>query len=282
MRAPRLGWSALVVAIATACDPNVPIGSRLVPDAAPSRPLCPAWEGGTAVSIEASASEVVWSADYETNDTSQWFEAVPGTDGYAAAGARAAITVVTEPVHRATHAAKVELTDVGSGGLTFALQGRRGELPQEAYYSAWFYVPIAYRIDGFAVIAKLETRADRPDGGTSLIYLWDVILGSADGMMTLYVHDHLRQMDLLPGCVNVVPVGRWFRLDVLWRRSSDPDGRFALWMDGQPIVDASGLSTGPAAGWVEWDIGAVADGIAPTDLVLYLDDAAISVGNPAP
>lgn len=233
-------------------------------------------------SVESGAATVLWSADHETGDTSQWFQALQGTDGYAAGGTRGTVTVVSEQARSGAHAAKVELTGVGVGGLTFALLARRGELPQEAFYSAWFYLPMAYRVDGFWVVDKIETRVDLADGGTDLLYLWDVILGNADGVMTLYVHDHLRQMDLLPSCVNIVPIGAWFRIDVLLRRSSNPDGRFALWLDGQSVLDVNGESTGPTTGWMEWDVGAVADGISPTDLVVYLDDASISLSHPAP
>jgi hypothetical protein len=231
-------------------------------------------------------TDIIWSTDFETGDLSAW-SAPPGTGGsylsFTDAGAlNPSLTVSSEQAHSGHYSLKVassaSLPEPGTlppgGGGVY----KEGLFPQDAYYSAWYYIPQAYVTTTNWNILRFRGVVDSDsgvDGGLS--DLLDVSLVSQpDGSMTLYLVDarHQYLTSPLPDPVPIVPVGSWFQIECFYRNTTDPSGRLTVWLDGAQIYDVE-RPTGPSAA-VYFTPCSLVYNLVPTDAALYIDDVAIS------
>ena len=218
-------------------------------------------------------SDVLWSARHETGNFSEW-TATGG--GAVEAVAPNAVEISTVRVHQGTYATRLTITTATAAVQENAVLGRAGGLPEEAYYSAWYYLPQPVAVGIFWVVMKFRERAVADDPATSG-ELYDLDLRTLpSGEMSLRLYDHRRFADIpLDVPDPVVPLDRWFHLEAFYRNAQDDTGRLAYWLDGVPIVDVRGRAMAPNP-WVGWQACSVGENLAPTTAVLYVDDAAIS------
>lgn len=217
-------------------------------------------------------SEILWSAQHETGDLSEWTE--NGEGGSAANPPTTTVTATTEFAHGGTHS--VKLTNAAVGDYDTSRVWRVASYPAEAYYSAWYYVPQAYAATPDWTIMQFRAPSSQDPSVISL--LLDVDLRSLPGgEMILSIYDHrapyLRSPT--PATVMPVPVGRWFHVEALFRNFPDDRGRAIVWLDGQVNYDIQrpfGVNT-----TVYWSPCNSSYDLSPPDAAIYVDDAAISV-----
>jgi hypothetical protein len=217
-----------------------------------------------------------WSADTETGDLSQWAEGAPNAGGPPVLSANAQLTVVTSPTHSGKFAVRSAI--FATGKTEYARLYRWGNppnLPNDAYFRIWMWIPERYTIGVYWNVFEFQGRSDAASPN-SLTLLWSLDLEqAANGDMSWYLFDDLRQSKHLPSIPTVAPIQRWFLVEAFMHQATDNTGRIAFWIDGAPLVDVSGVST-VLSPWLSWDVGGAASNITQQPAEIYLDDAAIA------
>jgi Polysaccharide lyase len=220
-------------------------------------------------------SSILWSARHETGDLSEWTQGAKG--GSAAEGTDTLLAPSTDVAHSGRYS--VKLTNGAVSMYEDAHLWREDEYPTEAYYSAWFYLPRAYQTTADWSLVQFQV----PTADAGVGQLLDIDLRSLpDGDLILSVYDHrppyLRSPT--PDPAILVPVGRWFQIEALFRNASDDSGEVAIWLDGQLNYDLHrpfGVDT-----TVYWTVGSKTYGLSPAESVIYIDDAAVSLTRVTP
>jgi hypothetical protein len=197
---------------------------------------------------------------------------------YTSHGA-ATFGIVEAPVHVGHYAAA--FTVVGDGSNTDSGTNSRchrdGELPSEAYYGAWFYVPTLATNSGNWNLIHFQGRNTTTEKETWRGE-WDVsLVNNANGGLRLTVRDYVEGSSIPE--VNdspPIPIGTWFHLVVFLKVASDPTGEFAVYQDGTKIMKATNLITHSFV-YGQWYVGNVATNLNPSRSTLYVDD--VSVGS---
>jgi hypothetical protein len=215
-------------------------------------------------------SDLLWMATHESGDFREWMEGDGGDAITFPTGNT--VEVSNERPHTGGLAAKLTISPGADGQQQNAVLQRFGELPQEAFYSAWYYLPRSVGVRTFWVIFKFQMQSAAT--GNQLYDLDLVNLPS--GEMSLILYDH-RTADRVALDVTdpVVPVGQWFHLEAFYRNANDTTGHATFWLDGRAIVDIANQPMAPTS-WVEWDACSVGENLDPVPAVIFVDDAAIS------
>ncbi len=217
-------------------------------------------------------SSLRWFAQHETGDFTEW--TAGGKGGYSADTPDTSVVISTDIAHSGTHS--VKLTNAAPSVYETARLWRQDDYPQEAYYSAWFYLRQAYRTTEDWTIMQFEVPPSGDAGTNGLLV--DVDLRSLPGGdMILDVFDHRGQYLRSPTAEPElpVPIAAWFQIEVFYRNVGDDTGRFTLWLDGQVNYDLHrpfGLSS-----VTYWSPCSSSEGLSPTEADLYVDDAAVSL-----
>ncbi|MEM7112742.1 MAG: heparin lyase I family protein [Chloroflexota bacterium] len=159
-------------------------------------------------------------------------------------------------------------------------------LPDEGYYSAWYYLPQEVTTDVWWNVFQFKSRSET----ASDPMLSFNIESDGNGTRSLYVYHekpHVCQADCASSsygndAVNL-PLREWFHVEAFVRQSSSgetavrPDGTLIVWVNGVEIVNKSNIYTlrSPRAR-LQWSVNNYTDSIEPDHVVLYVDDAAIS------
>jgi hypothetical protein len=222
-------------------------------------------------------SSILWSARHETGDLREWTEG--GKGGTAADAPDTALAISTDYAHSGR--SSVKLTNGAVSMYEDAHLWREDDYPTEAYYSAWFYLPRAYQTTDDWSIMELEV----PTGGDSGVIglLLDIDLRSLpDGDLILSVYDHraayLRSPT--PDPAILVPVGQWFQIEAFYRNVNDDSGQFTVWLNGQLNYDVH--RPFGSSNTVYWTVCSKSEGLSPTESIIYVDDAAVSLARVTP
>ena len=217
-------------------------------------------------------SQILWEARHETGDLDEWI--ADGQGGSAADAPMAAIAVTTDVAHGGAHS--VKLTNAAVADIAASRVWRESPYPADAYYSAWYYIPEAYALTAVWTIMPFKA----PDANDPSIrrHVVDVDVRSLPGgELILSVYDHrapyLRSPT--PPTAMVLPIGRWFQVEALFRNFSDDRGRLTIWLDGQVNYDIArpfGIHS-----TVYWSPCSSSYGFSPAESAIYLDDAAVSL-----
>lgn len=215
-------------------------------------------------------SDLVWTAQHETGDLSEWASPAPG--GSMTDATDATVAISTAFAHSGKYS--VKLTNGAVGAVHTARLWHQGTFPTEAFYSVWYYLPRAYETTVDWTILQFRTPTDDP---TVISQFLDVDLRSLPGgELILSVFDHRGQYlrSPTPDPAIEVPVGRWFQIEVLFRNVADDSGSFTLWLDGKPYYAISRpMASAPA---VYFTPCSITGDLSPSQSELYVDDAAIS------
>jgi hypothetical protein len=216
-------------------------------------------------------SDLLWSAKHESGDLSEWSTGAPG--GGVADTPDATVAVTTEVAHTGKYA--VKLTNSAVGAIKTARLWHQADFPEEAYYSVWYYLPRAYQTSVDWTILQFRSPTDDP---AIISQFMDVDLRSLPGgelILTLFDHRPQYLRFPTPDPALLVPVGRWFQIEVFYRNIPDDTGRFTLWLDGKLNYDIVGRPMTPSK-TVYWTPCSVSEDISPTQSEIYVDDAAVS------
>ncbi|HVZ88610.1 MAG TPA: hypothetical protein VHG72_16685 [Polyangia bacterium] len=251
-RSRRAAWTACLTLVALAgCDERVDVGSN-----------------------------VLWTALFEDGTVGEW----TGTPGGAAIAAPAppnTITVSTTYAHHGHYGAELTI-DAGPDGVQEnAGLVRKGDLPVEAYYSAWYYIPTTVTVGAFWLIFKFRLRTDVTDTTTeNELYDFDIV-NTASGQLTVSIFDHQTSAALpLEVTSPIIPVSVWFQVEAFYRNTNDASGQVIFWLDGQEIARLDGpMAPTP---WVEWDVVNVGEVLTPNAVTVAVDDCAVSLSRVGP
>jgi hypothetical protein len=217
--------------------------------------------------------DVIWWTDHETGDTSDWSRNAEGTTWTSSGGQ---LDVVDAPARSGNHALRSVVTSVSSVGmLSGAVAERAGIVPVDAFYSAWFYVPVSITSTSYWLVYKFRSRRMASDAASD-VDAWDLdFLSDGHGGMQFTLFGHAANANETPTVVTPVPIGRWFQVEAFLRATNDNTGKLTIWIDGVTAFDVQARPTVPSP-FVEWSVGAITEMIAPTPATIYVDDAAIS------
>ena len=213
-------------------------------------------------------SDLLWTARFETGDFVEFTDDGGGSALTFPAGNTAVVSA--ERTRQGGFAARLSIDTSTAGTQQNALLGRMNDLPQDAFYSAWFYLPVSVTVRTYWVIFKFQI--DDPSTINQLFDLDLVNLPSREMALTLYDH---RTGTLVPLDVDdpVVPVGRWFHVEAHFRSGTNGTGRITYWLDGRQVIDLPNQNIPPT---VEWDACSVGEDLSPAPALIYVDDCAIS------
>jgi hypothetical protein len=246
----------VLAGVASGCEPELVVGKRVVVEES----TCVPEDGG--VPLLEKVVEVPWSTGFED-----------GICDYRRAGGfcfndpGAVYEFVEDPVHGGNRSAAFL---VSSDPAADAKQTRcflEGQLPTEAVYGAWFYVPELATNTGNWNLVHFQ-------GGVPpmLHGLWDVSLGSApDGSLYLYIFDFLGSGVRTPDAPPEVPIGSWFHVEFRLRRAADATGEVELRQDGVLVMALTGVVTDDTD-FGQWYVGNLVDDLTPPESTVYVDD----------
>lgn len=227
-------------------------------------------------SADAAVGFSPWTTSFENgfcdyfagDDGSCYFTGPPGTASY---------TIVEAPVHSGHYAAAFTVIGHGTnlGTSTNSRCHRDGELPRQAYYKVWYYVPtIATNSDNWNLI-HFQGAGPADD---HLNGLWDIsLVNNANGGLRLTVKDYVENSSI-PDMTDSppIPIGSWFEIKVFLKRAADATGEVAVYQDGVKILQATNLITDNTT-YGQWYVGNLATDLDPAESTVYVDDVAVGL-----
>ena len=232
---------------------------------------------------------VIWSADMETGDLSQWsVPDVPGgpNTGGGVFNSGLAIASVDEVglAHSGLHSARLFVNTQSTEDLptsgTRLFRWLEPEKHPELYYRVWFYFPQRYVPNGnppwWNVFQWKSKRADVSDPFFALN-----VGTRSDGAMYFYLYDKNAAKSYSQSTKNL-PEGQWFRVDAFYKCSGEKNGHVTFWQDGTQILDASNVQTRYPDGNCAWSVNNYSTSLNPSGATIYVDDAAICLGGRCP
>jgi hypothetical protein len=214
----------------------------------------------------ALGNDLVWTADHERGDLTEWT-----ADGSAG---DSSIELSTDAAHRGAHAIKL---------VNPAAWDKQDEGPElfhdagvlaDAYYSAWFLLPEDYHLEPHMTLMRLRSRdadgSERFNGEE--LQLRSLPVGGY--VLQIFNNNAGFLLEPLADPAPRIAAGRWFQLEARYEPQSS--GRLRVWLDGMLVYDLDGR---PGAAGAEMVLGIcnVAEQSTPAPLVLFVDDAAVSL-----
>jgi hypothetical protein len=248
---------------------------RLVLTAAMVSCLC-----GT-TGVPAAAGELVWSADHETGDMSQWPRATLNWDS----GACLFHGVSSEYARSGSYSLKLAISTLG--GTAGCRQARNREIAtgNTYVYSAWYHLPKpVLTLRGHWNVFQFKSKC--PTCSTS-DPMWSInfegdplrpILkwsGGSYGLAGPHEGEGVAQREY-GNLVTTTPIGRWTRLRVRLRQSAYYTGRITVWHDGVLLWDFANVRTKYPGGSALWSVNNYSNGLTVNPYALYIDDVSIS------
>jgi hypothetical protein len=231
--------------------------------------VCPALEGGASSAPNDGPLPAPWQTSFEDGFCGYWSDG-----GFCYGDADAAYRVVTSPARTGAFAAAFDIRVDGGMGFHQSRCVRQGQLPKEAYYGAWYYLP---------------EPASEPDNwnlfhfqggelGAALQGSWDVSLGELpSGDLAAYVLDGRGPRFYEQEDPVIIPIGRWFQLEFYLKRAADATGEIALFQDGIEVLRVTQIPTDDT-NFGQWYVGSLAAGLSPPQYTLYVDDVTVRLG----
>jgi hypothetical protein len=244
-------------------------------DAAPALPETGATDAP--IGLDGASPVLLWSADHETGDLSQWHE------GGDVSGGEYHLDGLLESsswhAHRGKYAMR-SLIDTSDRQDHLARAYRR-TVPGGAFYGAWFFWEASHVPTEWWSIFLFRAQTDPRDPWTG-VNLWDLyVVPAAGSNMTLAFFDHLTNRTTMSTPEISLSVGRWVHIEAFFEYMPPASTHVAFWLDDVPVLDLTGLGEAPTPN-LDWAIGNGSNGLDPAASDLYIDDAAISTARLGP
>ena len=240
-------------------------------------------------SPSAQAGTVIWSADMETGDLSQWsLPDVPGgpnTGGgvFNSGFARASVDEVGL-AHSGLHAAKLFISTQGTAELlasgTRLFRWLEPEKHNELYYRVWFYFPQRYVPNGNPPWWNVFQWKSKRAAVSDPFFILNVG-NRSDGAMYFYLYDKNASKSYGQSAKNI-PEGQWVRVDAFYKCSGEKNGRLTFWQDGMQILDLGNVQTRYPNANCAWSVNNYSSSLHPSAATIYVDDAAICLDGHCP
>ena len=228
---------------------------------------------------------VIWSADFESGDISQWYYRSPvpdsnlvslsiassGGGGMFNSGVADSVPS-TDRAHSGAWSLKMTIATPPESGTRF-FRWREPQMFPKLIYTAWYYLPQQYSVATYWNI--MQWKSARYSDQNDPFFVLN-IGNRRDGSMFLYLYD-CRQRKGYSQAVTNLPIGQWVRIDASYACAGDQTGRISIWQDRALLIDVPGVQTRYPNGDCEWSVNNYSDKIDPSPTVIYLDDASISL-----
>jgi hypothetical protein len=229
---------------------------------------------------------ILWSADHEEGNMSDWYTPSGGGEFNSGGGVSAASTDVA---HTGRYSAKATISTPPSPSAVRLFRWAESRANPEAYYSAWFYFPRIYTPSWWIIdqFKSRECSTCDPDP------FWFVQAGNRlNGTMFLYLtwwygpwpngtvegpHEGEFGGRDYYQTIKDLPTNQWVHVEIFLRQSSAFDGEIAVWQDGVEILRQSNVKTRYPYMGDEWAPSSYSGSILPSPATIYIDDAAISL-----
>jgi phosphatidylserine decarboxylase len=276
--ASRQGAALAMVAALTAnaCGGDV-LASRAAPSAEEG-------DGGRRAQQE-HCGQVIWQADHETSDLSQWYTDDGGGEFNSGA---AASSVSHDMAHTGLSSvrATIHTPHMPDTSAVRLFRWNEGRAHLEACYSAWYYFPQLYIATEWWNIFSFKSR----NGTAANDSFWQLQIGNRlRGTMYVYLTwwgpplegpraGELGLQHFVQALRDVHPHS-WTHFEVYLRQSSDFDGQIIVWQDEVELFNLNNVRTRYPAenGANEWSINNYSDSIVPSPTTIYVDDVTISI-----
>jgi hypothetical protein len=173
-------------------------------------------------------------------------------------------------VHSGSFAAAltVDTTNNATGQLRCI---RRGSMPKEAYYGAWYNVPTLATNTGLWNLFHFQGDS------TPEPRMWDIsLVNNQSGDLRLnvlnWLHVTLPDQSKFPP----IPIGSWFHIEMFWKRATDNTGEVIVYQDSVIILQLTNVKTDTSTSMVQWYVGNLADSLVPHEITVYIDDVSIT------
>jgi hypothetical protein len=250
-----------------ACEPTVIVGARVCAEAPDdSGAAQDASDGGGPTRTADAAVVLPWSTGFEDG-----FCAYGAPMGFCFGTGSGSYALVTSPVHSGQYAAAFSVRSSADGGAQVRCV-EEGVFPRAAYYGAWYYLPAPAANSGLWNLLHFQGGVP----GDTLHGLWDVSLVNVGDAGDL----HVSFFDFLTGAVPDVsavppiPIGKWFHIEVYFKRAKDATGELSILQDGALAADLTGIASDDTD-WGQWYVGNLATSVLPPTSTVYVDDVTI-------
>ncbi|MCC6456100.1 MAG: heparin lyase I family protein [Caldilineaceae bacterium] len=276
----------LVMLVLAGCSVNAQDGRRSSNRNADNRNKEATVQPAAKPGIERTPSQgpIVWQADLETGDLSEWrldMKDSIGTEVDSGKCSRDGTGVTTEQAHSGAHSMKLVINSQKTAGCR---QFRKLEPAsgQSYYYSAWFFIPEHVQVGVFWNIFQFKSNIK---GKSGLFWKLEVRNNEAGDMMIVPVwkgpipgpHEGDGVDNILyPQTKTIVPVAKWFHLEVFLKQSENFDGQIIVWQDGIELLNMQNVRTKYPGGIQNWSVNNYGNQLTPNPTTLYIDDVAIS------
>jgi hypothetical protein len=228
---------------------------------------------------------VLWSADMETGDLSQWSAPIAGPASSLGPGGAiensgiAATMASTDFAHSGKYSAKLTITtpDTPTSGARLFRWAEPQKYAQ-LYYSVWYYIPQSYTPSLFWNVLQWKSKHLVSGVMTSDPFFTLEVGALPTGEMYFYLGDDHSNVTYQQAPQNVmfIPVGRWFNVEAFYQCDGAGAGRVTIWQDGTQLWDVQNVDTRYADGDCQWSVNNYSSGLTPATATIYIDDAAIS------
>lgn len=240
--------------------------------------------GCAGYTAKTNGAPVLWSADMETGDLSQWGLSLPGTGGSPGGAIEnsgiASAVASTDFAHSGRYSAKLTITtpNTPASGARLFRWAEPQAYPQ-LYYSVWYYFPQSYTPALFWNV--LQWKSKHVVSGVAAIdpFFTLEVTTTSSGEMFFYLGDDNTQTTYQQTAQNAVPVpvGRWFNVQAFYQCDGSGAGRVTIWQDATQLWDIQNVNTRYADGDCQWSVNNYSSGLTPATATIYVDDAAISM-----
>ena len=242
--------------------------------------LCLACSNGQLAKPAANpeGSNVLWSADHETGDTSQWYSPSTGPTGNSGGGefdsGNATVTPSRDVAHGGAWSLKLTISTPSSSEASGARMFRWAEsrAHRALWYRVWYYLPQQYSVAMWWNVFQWKSKR-AATGAVDPFFILNVG-NRQDGSMYLYLFDWQRQISYQQNIKNI-PVKQWFEVEAFYECAGDGTGRVIVRQDNVQLFDLSGVETRYADGDCQWSVDNYSASVTPSPTNIYIDDAEI-------
>lgn len=240
-------------------------------------------------------ASIVWMANHETGDLSQWKYKTPSNPSQDSGWCeRPKNGVVSDIAHTGKYSMKMSIHSwfPHSGCRQF----RYPEIKTgtDYYYSAWIYFPKKYTVKGWSNIMQFKAKRYDEKGGSDLF--WSLrLLNRKNGAMYFQLHWDQENDYAGPTSDGVpkkgqyyeqslvdVPPNQWIHVEIFLKQSDQFDGRIIVWQDDKEIYNLDKIRTKMPNGYNSWSVNSYGGDINPDSFIVYVDDAVVSTARIGP
>lgn len=211
---------------------------------------------------------VLWSADHETGNMSQWYQ---GDGGGEFNSGSAVSSASRDQAHSGAYSAKLTISAPPVSGARL-FRWKESQAYPALYYSAWYFFPQSYTISQYWNVFQWKSKT--PQGNIDPFIVLNVG-NRSNGAMYLYAYDWQRRITYGQSTKDI-PIGQWFKVEAFYKCAADGSGQATFWQDGMQIINIPNVQTRYSNGDCQWSVDNYSNGVNPTPATIYIDDAVVS------